>query len=100
MNFGAKIKEHLVASGQVLTGAGTLRRVVIGSPTTVAGDITLYDEADDSQTATAIITVIAMDTAANNGGPKTIEFDCDLTSGLYVLFGAGVANADVTVICN
>ncbi len=86
--------KHMAASGQVLGCRGALHTITINRPDATAGaTITVYD----SLTGTgSILAIISVDKAIYVV-PTTLIYDCELTTGLYLLFADGLTTADVTV---
>ena len=89
---------HLIDTAQVLTRPGTLHTLTINRPDVGAGAlISVYDVADVGDILPAnMIANITMDDAFFVI-PTTLVFDVGLTSGLYILFSAGITTADITV---
>ena len=86
--------KHLTVTGAVTEVTGILHTLTINRPSATAGAImTLYDSVDDTG---AVIAIITLDKAVYVV-PTTLQYDVNLTNGLYAVFSDEVnAGADVT----
>ena len=84
----------VTADVQVKAGRGILHSVIITTPATTAGVITLYD----SLTETGIeIASIRVDVVGNDQMQATLIFDTEFTTGLYVGYDGTIVAARITV---
>lgn len=84
---------HVTTTALVKTGAGALHNITINGITTV-GDITVYDGVDATGD---IIAVLHLNTATSiSVQPITLNYDLELTTGLYIAYGTAVADLTVT----
>jgi len=89
---------YLIVTTQILTRAGTLHTITINRPDVGAGAlISIYDVAAAGDILpTNMIANITMDDAFFVI-PTTLIYDVGFTSGLYILFSAGITTGDITV---
>jgi len=84
---------HVTTTALVKTGAGVLHSIVLNGLTTV-GDITVYDGINAGGTVLAILHLATATSISVQ--PMTLEYDAEVTTGIYLAYGTAVA--DLTVM--
>ena len=88
-------KSYVTGTGTVVARPCVLHTIVLNGITTIGGTVTVYDALDATDAGTIIAVYDLLGLSVSYQG-ITFTYDCEMTTGIHIVFATAVANFTVT----